>query len=96
MGDAEVLGLDAAVLELGLGAQVEHRAHPEQRQLVELVVGQPVERVGPVEGAPPDRLAGPTAVAAEVPEVERALEAELGDRGDRGRRRREGRTPGGG
>ena len=58
------------------GAQVEHRAHAEQRQLVELVVGEAVEGVGPVQRAPANRLPGPASVAAQVAEVERTLEAE--------------------
>ena len=96
VGDAEVLGLDAAVVDLGLGAQIEDGADPEERELVELVVGQAVQGVGPVQRAPADRLPGPAPVPAQVTEVERTLEAEPAV-GVVGRtRRRGGRTPRGG
>ena len=68
------LDVEPAALELGSGAQVDHRPDAETAQHGEVGLGQLAQTVGPEERAPacPRAVAGH--VAAQIAEIDRALQ----------------------
>jgi hypothetical protein len=74
--EPEAFGRQLAALHLGVAAQVEGGAHPSLAEEGDLVVGDAVERVGPVEGSPAHRPTVGGRVATEVADVERGLESD--------------------
>jgi hypothetical protein len=77
MGDAEMIGLDASLVEFGTGAQVEDRSDPEPTQLLELVGVHAMECIGAEQCSPSNGLSCSTSVPTEIPEVEGSAEVDL-------------------